>query len=128
MSKMKMIGCLALFTALTMAAMSPATAGSDKTTNTIIGAGIGAAAGAVLSQGDTLATLGGAAAGGLLGNILTEEPRKKHRHSARSSSRHLHYAGHRDKSRNVHRASHSKPKWKHHARHAHGHHGKRGRH
>jgi len=41
--------------------------------NTMIGAGVGAAAGGVLSEGDPLYMLGGAAAGGLLGNILTED-------------------------------------------------------
>lgn len=48
---------------------------SRKNNNTLIGAGLGAAAGAVLTQGDPLYTVGGAAAGGLLGNILTEEKR-----------------------------------------------------
>lgn len=111
MSKTKMIGCLALLTALAMATMSPASAG-DKTTNTILGAGIGAAAGAVLSQGDTLATLGGAAAGGVLGNILTEEPRKR-RHSAHSRSRHHPHANYHTP-RHVHYANSGKGKWKHH--------------
>ena len=41
--------------------------------NTMLGAGFGAAAGGVLSEGDPLYMLGGAAAGGLLGNILTED-------------------------------------------------------
>ncbi len=44
-----------------------------KGNNTLIGAGLGAAAGAVVSQGDPLYTVGGAAAGGLLGNILTSD-------------------------------------------------------
>jgi len=54
----------------------------DRTTNTLLGAGLGAAAGAVLSQGDPLLTLGGAAAGGVLGNVLTEDNnwRGGHRH------------------------------------------------
>ena len=50
-----------------------------KSTNTMLGAGLGAAAGAVVSQGNPLLTVGGAAAGGLLGNILTED--KKDRRS-----------------------------------------------
>lgn len=112
MNKTKLIGGVALFAALAMAAMNPAAA-SDKTTNTILGAGIGAAAGAVLTQGDTLATLGGAAAGGLLGNILTEEPRKN-RHHARH---------HRGKSHYANYSNSGKGKWKHHAKHRH--HGKR---
>lgn len=48
---------------------------SDKTTNTLLGAGLGAAAGAILSDGDPLLTLGGAAAGGVLGNVLTDDRR-----------------------------------------------------
>lgn len=44
-----------------------------RTTNTMAGAGLGAAAGAVVSGGNPVYTLGGAAAGGLLGNILTED-------------------------------------------------------
>lgn len=55
-------------------------AASDKTTNTLLGAGLGAAAGALLSEGDPLLTLGGAAAGGVLGNVLTDERRYKGRH------------------------------------------------
>ncbi|MCC2596909.1 hypothetical protein LKR43_11215 [Pusillimonas sp. MFBS29] len=41
--------------------------------NTMMGAGLGAAAGAVVSGGDPVYALGGAAAGGLLGNILTQD-------------------------------------------------------
>jgi hypothetical protein len=48
---------------------------SRKTSNTLMGAGLGAAAGAVVTGGDPLYTLGGAAAGGLLGNVLTEDRR-----------------------------------------------------
>lgn len=44
-----------------------------KTNNTLMGAGLGAATGAVFSGGDPLYAIGGAAAGGLLGNILTED-------------------------------------------------------
>lgn len=61
----------------------PAIAADRKTTNTLLGAGLGAAAGAVLSEGDPMLTLGGAAAGGLLGNVLTEDRRhynRSHRH------------------------------------------------
>lgn len=122
MSKTKIMGCLALLTALAIAPLHTASA-SDKTTNTILGAGIGAAAGAVLSKGDTLATLGGAAAGGVLGNILTEEPRKR-RPAAHSNSRHHRYASHPHNNRHVHYAKHGK-----HSKHAkHHHHGKHHRH
>lgn len=48
---------------------------SRKQNNTLIGAGLGAAAGAVLTEGNPLYTVGGAAAGGLLGNILTDDDR-----------------------------------------------------
>ncbi len=40
--------------------------------NTLLGAGLGAGVGAIFSGGDPLYTLGGAAAGGVLGNVLTE--------------------------------------------------------
>jgi uncharacterized protein YcfJ len=60
---------------LTFALAGCATHQSRKTSNTLMGAGLGAAAGAVVSGGDPLYTVGGAAAGGLLGNILTEDRR-----------------------------------------------------
>lgn len=44
-----------------------------RSNNTLLGAGLGAATGAVFSGGDPLYTIGGAAAGGLLGNVLTED-------------------------------------------------------
>lgn len=56
---------------------------SRKHNNTLIGAGLGAATGAVLTQGDPLYTVGGAAAGGLLGNILTEDKRSYRGSSSR---------------------------------------------
>lgn len=120
MSKKKLFGGLALAAVLAFAAMNPAAAADRKTTNTIIGAGIGAAAGAVMSQGDTLATLGGAAAGGLLGNILTEEPRKR-RPAAHSASRHYRYVDHRHPPRHARGYHHAK--WK-----GNKHHGKRHHH
>lgn len=48
-----------------------------KSSNTLLGAGLGAATGAVFSGGDPLYTLGGAAAGGVLGNVLTEDRDKR---------------------------------------------------
>ncbi len=45
----------------------------DKTRNTLIGAGIGAAGGALISHGDVWGTLGGAAAGGLIGNAISND-------------------------------------------------------
>ena len=41
---------------------------SQRDKNTAIGAGIGAATGAVLTQGSPLGTVGGAAVGGVIGN------------------------------------------------------------
>ena len=43
---------------------------SRKHNNTMVGAGLGAAAGAVLTQGDPVYTLGGAAAGGVIGGVV----------------------------------------------------------
>lgn len=58
---------------MSLAAAGCATHHDRKTNNTLLGAGLGAATGAVFSGGDALYTLGGAAAGGVLGNILTED-------------------------------------------------------
>jgi hypothetical protein len=68
----------------------------DKTRNTLIGAGIGAAGGALLSNGDVWGTLGGAAAGGLIGNVLTNDHHhhgdhgrdSRHGHDRRGHDRH----------------------------------------
>lgn len=48
-----------------------------KQTNTLIGVGIGAIGGAVLSHGDIFSTIAGAAAGGVIGNVTTKN---HHRH------------------------------------------------
>lgn len=58
------------------------TAQADKQTrNTVIGAGLGGVAGALLSEGDPWATLGGAAAGGVLGHVITDDnDRGRRRH------------------------------------------------
>lgn len=47
--------------------------------NTIIGAGVGGVAGALLSDGNPWATIGGAAAGGLIGNVATRDHRDRDR-------------------------------------------------
>lgn len=52
---------------------------SDKVNNAIIGAGLGAAAGAILSEGDPAYILGGAAAGGVLGHVFTEDNKSRHK-------------------------------------------------
>ncbi|VWD21305.1 hypothetical protein BLA18112_05374 [Burkholderia lata] len=59
--------------ALTGAVIAPPAVADRKTTNTIIGVGIGALAGALLSNGDPWAALGGAAAGGFVGNVATRD-------------------------------------------------------
>lgn len=85
-----------------------ASARDRRTDNTLIGAGLGAAAGAVVSQGDPLYTIGGAAAGGLLGNILTSEPRHEKRGYRGSHYRHV-PPGHAKKHyRQVHKKHHHK--------------------
>lgn len=48
---------------------------SQRDKNTAVGAGVGAAAGAILTGGGTLGTLGGAAVGGVIGNQV--DPKKK---------------------------------------------------
>lgn len=73
-----------------------------KTNNTMMGAGLGAAAGAVVSQGDPWYALGGAAAGGLLGNILTSDDKRRSRNWDNDRRSH-HHAKHRD-----HRRSHDR--------------------
>ncbi len=74
---MSIVTRLAKFAVVSAMAMGFASTvmASDKTTNTLLGAGLGAAAGALLSEGDPLLTLGTAAAGGVLGNVLTEDRR-----------------------------------------------------
>jgi osmotically inducible lipoprotein OsmB len=52
----------------------------DKTRNAIIGAGLGGVAGALISEGDPLYTAGGAAAGGVLGHVMTSNDRDRKRH------------------------------------------------
>ncbi len=69
-----------------------------KTSNTLMGAGLGAAAGAVVTGGDPLYTLGGAAAGGLLGNVLTEDRQyrgKESRSRGRGNGHKKHHRGRR---------------------------------
>src|SRR5690606_27081327 len=102
MKPIRTIAQFAVAGLIAMAISSTAVAADRKTTNTILGAGLGAAAGAVLSNGDTLYTLGGAAAGGLLGNVLTEDRgrrewkgHKKYRHSDRRYVQQRKHRGHK---------------------------------
>ena len=46
---------------------------NKKKRNTLIGVGIGAVGGALLTNGDVWGTVGGAAAGGVIGNVLTKD-------------------------------------------------------
>lgn len=80
----------------TMAA-NPALA-DRKDRNTVIGLGVGALAGAVLSNGDPWVTVGGAAAGGVLGNVLTEDRREYKRSGRHHRNKHHHRKSrHRDR-------------------------------
>jgi len=84
----------------------------DQGRNTIIGAGLGGVAGALLSDGDPWVTLGGAAAGGVLGHVITDDDDRGRRHWNRDRGRHHHAykrAGYRDHDRhrgNWHRHRH----------------------
>lgn len=76
-------------TGLIVFALAGCATHSRKHNNTLIGAGLGAAGGAVLTQGDPLYTVGGAVAGGVLGNILTEDkPRYGKSSRGRSQASH----------------------------------------
>ncbi|GJG98110.1 glycine zipper 2TM domain-containing protein [Cupriavidus pauculus] len=48
---------------------------TPKQRNTAIGAGAGALGGAVLTNGSALGTIGGAAVGGVVGNVVTKDNR-----------------------------------------------------
>lgn len=69
LAKASLIG-LTLVTFAGCADMTP------KQRNTAIGAGVGAVGGAVLTGGDALGTLGGAAVGGVIGNVTTPNHRR----------------------------------------------------
>ena len=79
-----------------------------KSTNTMLGAGVGAATGAVVSQGSPWVTLGGAAAGGVLGNILTDDrdDRRSRSWNRGNDRKSHHYSRHRDN-----RRSHDRRRW-----------------
>lgn len=70
-------GTVALASLLAIGIATDAGASSRKTRNTLIGAGLGAAGGALLTHGDPWGAIGGAAAGGLIGNVITDD---HHRH------------------------------------------------
>ena len=64
---------ITLLLALCIGAMNMAHAMDKKTRNVLIGAGIGAVGGSVLSGGDTWSTIGGAALGGVVGHVATKD-------------------------------------------------------
>ncbi|NYT38680.1 glycine zipper 2TM domain-containing protein [Allopusillimonas soli] len=65
--------CLGAVVILTLVASLSACSGmSRQGRNTAIGAGIGAAGGAVLTGGSALGTVGGAAVGGIVGHEASE--------------------------------------------------------
>lgn len=57
-------------TALMLISLSGCSGMSTRDKNTAIGAGVGAAAGAVLTGGGAIGTIGGAAVGGVIGNQI----------------------------------------------------------
>lgn len=69
---------------------------TKKQKHTLIGVGIGAIGGAVLSHGDMFSTIAGAAAGGVIGNVTTKnrhrrQPPRHHRdHRYDHRGRHRH--------------------------------------
>ena len=94
---------IAKFAVVGLAALALAGCASSydrRTNNAMMGAGLGAAAGAVVSQGDPIYAVGGAAVGGLLGHVLTEDNRRSR---SWDNDRNYRQAKHRD-----HRRSHKR--------------------
>ncbi|MGX8884030.1 glycine zipper 2TM domain-containing protein [Methylovorus sp. SPW-M1] len=58
---------------LTVACLSACGNMSARDKNTAVGAGVGAAAGAVLTGGSAVGTVGGAAVGGIIGNQVGKD-------------------------------------------------------
>ncbi len=76
MKTLQSLGKAALI-GIAVASMAGCADMSPKQRNTAIGAGVGAVGGAVLTGGDALGTLGGAAVGGVIGNVTTDNPRRR---------------------------------------------------
>ncbi len=64
--------CLVSMTAALLVVSAGCSNMSSRGQNTAIGAGVGALGGAVLTGGDAWGTIGGAAAGGVIGNIISD--------------------------------------------------------
>ncbi len=64
---------------LTMIAQSSPSRASEKGRNTLLGAGAGAAGGALLTHGSVGGTLAGAAVGGLIGNSTGHHHHRSYR-------------------------------------------------
>lgn len=60
---------------------------NEKRKNSLLGAGLGLLGGAILSGGDPWATIGGAAAGGLVGNVATKDKRRDYWRDRRDDRR-----------------------------------------
>jgi len=78
-----------------LAAATDADAMSRKDKRTLVGAVVGGVAGHVISNGDTTATVGGAIAGGAIGNLTTSE-RRDHRDDRRYRDDRRWHSDHRD--------------------------------
>lgn len=65
--------CIGLIALTTLASLGACGGMSNRDKNTAIGAGVGAAAGAVLTGGGALGTVGGAAVGGVIGNQVGKD-------------------------------------------------------
>ncbi len=76
MSTLRRLATPAMIGILALAVAGPAAAARHKERNTLIGVGVGALAGSLLSNGDPWATVGGAVAGGVIGNVTTHDRRR----------------------------------------------------
>lgn len=74
---------------------------ASKTGDTILGAGIGALGGALITDGDIWGTLGGAVAGGVVGNVVSDGGKDKKDHHYRERDRHRKQQHIRSKDRRV---------------------------
>lgn len=72
---------------------------ASKTGDTILGAGIGALGGALLSDGDIWGTLGGAVAGGVVGNVVSGDGKDKKKEYYRERDRRKAHSRERNRER-----------------------------